>query len=84
MTAEPEIASRRGRARDRYLSREEFARLWFHASPLHLRVFLALAISTGARGKHILALTWDRWTSTPAWSATPGRRAPTSARRPSR
>lgn len=42
------------------LSREEFARLWFHASPLHLRVFLALAISTGARGKHILALTWDR------------------------
>lgn len=49
-----------GEARERYLSREEFARLWFHASPLHLRVFLALAISTAARGKHILALTWDR------------------------
>lgn len=49
-----------GVARERYLTREEFARLWFHASPLHLRVFLALAISTGARGKHILTLTWDR------------------------
>lgn len=46
--------------RDRYLTREEFARLFFHASPFHLRVFLALAISTAARGKHILALTWDR------------------------
>lgn len=57
----PEIAlPGEGQPRDRYLSREEFARLWFHASPLHLRVFLALAISTAARGKHILALTWDR------------------------
>lgn len=46
--------------RDRFLTREEFARLYFHASPFHLRVFLALAISTGARGKHVLALTWDR------------------------
>jgi integrase len=46
--------------RDRFLTREEFARLYFHASPFHLRVFLALAISTGARGKHILGLTWDR------------------------
>lgn len=49
-----------GEARDRYLTREEMARLYFHASPFHLRVFLALAISTAARGKHILALTWDR------------------------
>lgn len=49
-----------GVARERFLSREEFARLYFHASPLHLRVFLALAISTAQRGKHILALTWDR------------------------
>jgi integrase len=46
--------------RDRFLTREEFAALYFHASPLHLRTFLALAISTAARGKHILALTWDR------------------------
>jgi integrase len=49
-----------GEPRNRVMTREEFGRLWFHASPLHLRAFLALAISTGARGKHILALTWDR------------------------
>lgn len=61
MTAEPRIAlPGEGEPRDRYLSREEFARLWFWSSPLHLRVFLALAISTAARGKHILTLTWDR------------------------
>jgi len=61
MPTEPEIAlPGEGEPRDRYLSREEFARLYFHASPLHLRVFLALAISTAARGKHILKLTWDR------------------------
>lgn len=58
---EPEIAlPGEGEPRDRYLSREEFARLYFHASPLHLRLFLALAISTAARGKHILTLRWDR------------------------
>lgn len=49
-----------GEARERFLTRSEFARLYFHASPFHLRVFLALAISTAARGKHILSLTWDR------------------------
>lgn len=49
-----------GAPRDRFLTRNEFAQLFFHASPFHLRVFLALAISTAARGKHILALTWDR------------------------
>ena len=61
MEREPEIAlPGEGEPRDRYLSREEFARLYFWASPLHLRLFLALAISTAARGKHILALRWDR------------------------
>lgn len=49
-----------GVPRDRFLTRSEFAQLFFHASPFHLRVFLALAISTGQRGKHILTLTWDR------------------------
>lgn len=49
-----------GAARQRFLSRSEFAAIYFHASPLHLRTFLALAIDTLARGKHILALTWDR------------------------
>lgn len=47
-------------ARQRFLTRDEFARLWFQSSPLHLRVFLGLAIDTLARGKHILALTWDQ------------------------
>ena len=61
LNAEPEISlPGEGQPRDRFLTREEFARLYFHASPFHLRVFLALAISTAARGKHILALTWDR------------------------
>lgn len=61
LTDEPQIdLPGEGQPRERYLSREEFARLYFHASPLHLRLFLALAISTAARGKHILALTWDR------------------------
>lgn len=46
--------------RQRFLTRDEFARIYFHASPLHLRTFLALAIDTLARGKHVLALTWDR------------------------
>jgi integrase len=61
MTTEPGVEiPGEGEPRDRFLTREEFARLYFHASPFHLRLFLALAISTAARGKHILALTWDR------------------------
>lgn len=46
--------------RQRFMTREEFAAIYFHSSPLHLRVFLGLAIDTLARGKHILGLTWDR------------------------
>lgn len=46
--------------RQRFLTRSEVARIYFQSSPLHLRVFLGLAIDTLARGKHILALTWDR------------------------
>lgn len=61
MKEEPKIETPGGSPpRQRFLSRDEFARIYFHASPLHLRVFLALAIDTLARGKHILALTWDR------------------------
>ena len=61
MQVEPQVAVPRENApRDRFLTREEFARLYFHAAPFHLRLFLALAISTAARGKHVLALTWDR------------------------
>jgi integrase len=61
MTIEPEIAlPGEAEPRDRFMTRDEFARLYFHASPFHLRLFLTLAICTAARGKHILALTWDR------------------------
>ena len=61
MAIEPKIETPGpGAARERFLTRAEFAALYFHASPLHLRLFLALAISTAQRGKHILALTWDR------------------------
>lgn len=61
LTDEPQIdLPGEGEPRDRYLSRDEFARLYFWSSPLHLRLFLMLAISTAARGKHILTLTWDR------------------------
>lgn len=61
MTVEPKIETPGpGAARERFLTRAEFAALYFQASPLHLRLFLALAISTAQRGKHILALTWDR------------------------
>jgi len=61
MEREPHVETPGGSApRQRFLSRLEFASIYFHASPLHLRTFLALAICTLARGKHILALTWDR------------------------
>lgn len=46
--------------RQRFLTRPEFAALYFWSSPLHLRLYLALSIDTLARGKHILGLTWDR------------------------
>lgn len=61
MQQEPKVETPGGSApRERFLTREEFAPIYFFASPLHLRTFLALAIDTLARGKHILALTWDR------------------------
>lgn len=61
MKEEPHIATPGGaQPRQRFLSRVEFASIYFAASPLHLRTFLALAIDTLARGKAILGLTWDR------------------------
>lgn len=61
MTDEPHVATPGGSPpRQRFLSRAEFAGVYFHASPLHLRTFLALAIDTLARGKAILGLGWDR------------------------
>lgn len=45
--------------RDRWLTRQEFARL-LDASSGHLTVFLHLAIATAARREAILDLTWDQ------------------------
>lgn len=60
MKDEPHVQTPGGSApRQRYLSRAEFACIYFEASPLHLRTFLALAIDTLARGKAILALRWE-------------------------
>lgn len=61
MKEEPYIPTPGGGApRQRFLTRLEFGSIFHAASPLHLRVFLALAIDTLARGKGIVGLTWDR------------------------
>lgn len=45
--------------RDRYLTKDE-ARKLIAAAKHHVKVFVALALFTGARRGSILALTWDR------------------------
>lgn len=60
LTDPPHIdAPRPAPARDRFLSREEFFRLYEAAEDTHLRTFLALALYTGQRAGAILGLTWD-------------------------
>ncbi len=46
--------------RDRYLTKDEARRLLAAAETPHVRMFVALAVFTGARKGAILALTWDR------------------------
>jgi integrase len=46
--------------RDRYLTREELEQLLDHVSTPHVRLFIVLAVTTGARMSAILQLTWDR------------------------
>ncbi len=46
--------------RDRFLSEEQGQALLAAARPLHLRLFIMIALSTGARRGAILGLTWDR------------------------
>ncbi len=46
--------------RDRYLTKAEARKLIEAAKTPHVRVFVALAIYTGARKGSILSLTWDR------------------------
>lgn len=46
--------------RDRYLTKAEFAALLDVAETPHIRVFLVLALTTGARMGALMELTWDR------------------------
>lgn len=72
----PEIEPPRDSApRDRFLTKEEARRLIDAAQTPHVRLFMALAIYTGARKGSILALTWDRvhWTTNMIDFQEPGR-----------
>lgn len=46
--------------RDRYLTRDELATLLAHVETPHVRLFIILAVTTGARMSALLELTWDR------------------------
>lgn len=72
----PEIEPPRDSApRDRFLTKDEARRLIDAAKTPHVRLFMALAIYTGARKGSILALTWDRvhWATNMIDFQEPGR-----------
>jgi integrase len=46
--------------RDRYLTKEELRTLLEHIETPHVKTFVVLAVTTGARMSAILDLTWDR------------------------
>ncbi|WP_380874268.1 site-specific integrase [Sphingomonas sp. DBB INV C78] len=46
--------------RSRYLTKDELERLLAHVKATHVRLFIILAITTGARMKSILALKWEQ------------------------
>ena len=46
--------------RDRYLERDELDRLLEHVCTPHVRLFIVLAVTTGARMSAILDLRWDQ------------------------
>lgn len=48
------------RPRERWLTREEARKLIAGAEEFHVKLFIALAIATAGRPKHILDLTWER------------------------
>lgn len=43
-----------------HLTKEQFRQLLDHAEAVHIRLFMQLAVGTGARTNAILDLTWDR------------------------
>lgn len=49
-----------GPARDLFLTREQFGAIMAACPSHHVKLFLLIAISTGARATAILELTWDR------------------------
>ena len=51
---------RASRPRDRYLTREELDKLLSHVATPHVRLFIVLAVTTGARMTAILQLQWDQ------------------------
>ncbi len=73
----------RAEPRDRYLTREELAKLYKHLrsktnhkQSRHLLLFVRIAMNTGARSTAILQLTWDRvdFARRTIWFPLPGRR----------
>lgn len=48
------------RPRERWLTLKEAHKLIAGADAFHIKLFIALAIATAGRPKHILELTWDR------------------------
>ena len=46
--------------RERYLTKDELATLLTHVETPHVRLFIILAVTTGARMSALLDLTWDR------------------------
>lgn len=55
-----EMPVRRSPPRDRWLTKDECRRLVDGCLAPHLRLFVQLALATGARREAILGLTWDR------------------------
>ncbi|MEL6754996.1 MAG: tyrosine-type recombinase/integrase [Pseudomonadota bacterium] len=49
-----------GEPRTRYLSREEFIKVYAATKTPHLRTFLIIAVYTGMRSSAILSLKWDQ------------------------
>jgi len=49
-----------GKARERFLTRDEFKRLYMAAEEPHIKTFLALGVMTGLRNGAILSLRWNQ------------------------